>query len=117
MNYLEFELEMKGLVKEYTVDGRQPPYGEKRIEAIFQAFKGISVKEFKEILDRAFTSERQAPLAKDLLRIAEEVRVAKHNQTKKFNIPADNFQPADPTVVQETMGNVFNILKGRGEGA
>lgn len=83
MMYPEFELKMRVLVEEYTVEGRDPPYGKARIKAIWESFRGVSPVLFQRILDRAFTQCRQAPLARELLKIAEELRVEDHNKLKE----------------------------------
>ena len=111
MNKPEFELEMKRLVNEYDPQARY--YGQARIDAIYFAFQKGSRRFFAAVVDAAFRSERNPPLAKDLLRIAEEIRVQQHQETKSLalvNRHSDANIP--PEQVKEYTAQIFELLKG-----
>lgn len=115
MNMQEFESQIARLVTEYDNGPEKRIYGTQRVAAIFAVFRNYPLKEFRKIIDRAFVTERFPPLAKELLRIAEEIRVEEHNKLKNLSGKRKDFEPAGPTVVKESLAVIYRRIRGSTE--
>ncbi len=91
MTRKEFDDVMKILNDEYDpfiekFNGRRlNVYGPGRITAIFKAFEGWSQGRFSELVMRAFETERQAPMVRDLERVAELMRIEDWEKQKRLD--------------------------------
>lgn len=110
----EFDAQLARLTKEYGT----APYGLERINAIWKRFEKVPPHLFQATVSRAFESERVPPLAKELGRILEEIRVEEHNRTKPKReqnsysgpLPDENFVRA---IGQETLQRIARATPGK----
>lgn len=109
MNRIEFKQVMEKLINEYTIEGRDPPYGPGRVESIYVMFRLYSLSQFEAVVKRAFMECRQAPLAKDLRRIAEEIRKEEYEAQKTLRMISHEEAPLPK---EETLQNVSAIIQG-----
>jgi hypothetical protein len=123
----QFKTQMNRLITEYD-NGPNKIYGPQRTAAIYKCFINYTLDDFTAIIDKVFVTERFAPMAKDLLRIAEEVRIEKHNKMRaEEKKAADKIFKEDPPIDPQARNVlVYNIrdiirktpIKGiKGEGA
>ncbi len=86
-------------------------YGQERCRAIFETFKGMTPEQFKRVVDRAFKTERVPPLAKDLERIADELRVQDHLDTKQNLLTLKDLYQSTPEEVRSNVTSIVEMLQ------
>lgn len=85
MSEPEFKHEMQRVITEYDPNGIKGSYGAGRVAMIFKIFERVSAKDFREVVDRLFESERMAPMAKEFKRAWSEITNERHLQAHREN--------------------------------
>lgn len=125
MNREEFDKVMTILADEYDPfiqkfgSRRLNVYGPGRATAIFKSLGHLTVERFSQVVMRAFESERQAPMAKDLYRVLEEIRVEEHQEKRRQDRKAfADFTKADPKAEKTEAARIdcMKSIKGLREG-
>lgn len=117
MSRKEFADAFQRLIDEFdpadkTGQRRHNIYGVERVAAIYRAFSWMDQGQLHRLIDKAFESERYAPLAKDLRRIWADLREQDDSATRKsFRIAHGDRDRYDSDGPKPTPQQISEILE------
>lgn len=104
----EFQSIFQKVVDEYDPDKKI--YGPRRIKAIAESFRKWQKGDFEILIDKVFISERFAPMAKDLLRIADDIHEDRWKEKKRVEAEQRRRLLADAPINKPSMEKVNEII-------
>jgi hypothetical protein len=104
----EIEILLSPLIQEYGAKY----YGPARMDAIFETLRHLSPAQLTAVIQRSFASERQAPMAKDLLRLRKEIELEEARDLKakrereELERMRGTLTPAPQSVISEVVNSI-----------